>query len=327
MSQSMLRAWLLCALVLLPAQAYAAGNRWSFSLLLGGQAPYMPDLHEKLYQTPLMGNADILIREGGEGEGILDEDIDENETERHDFYFPLFVPAVEFGAFAGMEFQWHLSDRHAVLFGMGAWEQSTSNRASGRLPLQQYFAANLVDSERRDKISFTEYELGWRFNLISKPRFKLYSRLSIHEIFDIDFREDLAFLFVDSPIEDLIGIRRVMIVEAQIAAFLMGQVGAGIEWFISDNLSIGFEAGYLASENDFQLRNVRLRDDFNDGDNIYLTGSPLLELADKTLGYLVPDTQPGDLPSLRPELREPYYRPINLSFDGWRYLVRINIYY
>ncbi|HFQ92188.1 MAG TPA: hypothetical protein ENK29_04840 [Chromatiales bacterium] len=325
------RAWLMTACLLASGGALAKGGtfgdetRWSFSLLLGAQSSKTDDLNKGLYQSPFMGEAIILVREGGAGAGVDGEDVDQNETAEEPFRFDNPLPDEQAAALAGFEFSWHPNDRHAFFFGINSWERTAINEVTGNLPLQQFFINNVVEGRRKGTLSFTEYQLGWRYSFVRRPKFRFFSSLSIHEVFDIDYQERWVFLFADSPIEDLIGVRRDIFMEAQTAALFMGGIGLGGEWFVRDWLSLGFEGKYLISESEFTLRDVRERNDFISGDQVTRSGMPFRRMSDGRLGYLVKDATAEDLED--PDTREAFYQPIKLNLDGWRLLFRVNLYY
>ena len=320
-----LAGYVLLTFLLTAPQAYAQNSKtWSMSLLLGGHLPDLKPLSDGLYKAPLLGQAEVLVYEGNQT-GQVGDNVDQNITEIQDFRFDNQSPPVGMGAVAGIEFQWHPNDRHSLIIGTGAMEKTSINRVVGDLPMQSYFVSNEVLSDRRDKISYTEYTVGWRYNFIRKPRFRMYSRLTAHEVFDIDFREEYVFRFIESPIPDLIDVRRVMVVNAQTASLFMGQVGIGAEWFLRDWLSIGVEGGYLVGESKFKLHDVTTKNDFLDSDNVFRTGMPYIKMSDGTLGYMVSGTTAQDV--IDPNTRENYYRTLKLGFDGWRLGFRITLYY
>ena len=318
-------ALLLYLLFTAPSLLAAEEPRWSMSTVLGGHLPNLAPLNDGLYKAPMIGEATVLVYEGGLGTTADGEVIDENITEVQAFRFDNPVPDVGVAPQAGIEFQWHASSRNSLIIGFGSMEKASINQVVGNLPMQQYFVSNEVVSKRRDKISYTEYTLGWRYNFFRQPKLKLYTRLSLHEVFDIDFREDFAFEFVKSPIQDLVGVRRVMVVQAQTAALLMGQVGVGAEWFIRDWFSLGFEGGLVVGERDFLLKDVVVRDDFGSGDGVSRNGMPYMAMSDGSLGYLSAGATAEDVAS--GATRESYYRPMLLRFDGFRFMFRFSLYF
>ncbi len=325
------RPWFFVACLLVSESGLADGGvfgdetRWSFSFLLGAHVAETEDLNKGLYKSPFIGDAVILIREGGSGTGVDGEDVDQNETAEQPFRFDNPLPDEKAATLAGFEFAWHPNDRHAFFFGINSWERTATNEVTGNLPLQQYFINNIVNGKRTGTLSFTEYQLGWRYSFLRKPKYRVYSSLSIHEVFDLDYQERWVFLFADSPIEDLVGVRRDVFMESQTASLFMGGFGIGGEWFIRDWLSLGFEGKYMLSEREFSLRDIRERNDFISGDQVTRSGMPFRRMSDGRLGYLVEDASTDDVDD--PDTREDFYRSIRLNLDGWRLLFRVNLYY
>jgi len=323
------RIILLVAAIAVASPALAADDpRWAFSLLLGGHLPDLQPLNEGLFRSPFTGEATILVREGGTGGATGNTGdgttVDQNDVETFGYRFENPLPNVGLGAKVGLEFQWQPNDRHGFIFGFGSWEKTAINRVTGNFPLQQHFASNVINSERRGAISYTEYTLGWRYNLLKSDKFRLYSRLTVNEVFDIDYREDFVFYVAESQIEDLPGIRRDMVVTAQTAALFMGQIGLGGEWFLRDWFSLGLEGGYMIGQSSFMLRDVQVYDDFVSGDSLQRTGMPFRRMSDGTLGYLLESATYQDLQD--PSTRESYYRSMRLGFDGWTFNFRLNFY-
>ncbi len=301
----------------------AQDDRWSVSFSLGGHLPALDHLDNGLYKSPFVGTGTVLVREGSTGGGVDGEDA--NETEVIPFRYENTLGSAEIGVIGGVEFAWHANDRHAFIFGFGSMESVTTTRTLGNIPVQQYFVSNVVESERRGKLSYNEYMLGWRYTMLRRDKFRLYTKMTVHEVFDIDYREEWTFLFTESPIADLIGVRRNMVAEAESASLFMGQIGIGGEWFLTDWFSFGIEGGYIIGESDFSLREVELRDDFTAGDSINRLGLPFRQMPDGSLGFLNPGTVVDDLED--PSTRDSFYTPIRLGFDGWRVGVRMSIYF
>ena len=313
------------SLLLSVSQASAEGNKnWSLSMLLGGHFPDMKQLSDDLYKAPFYYRAEVITSEG-QLTGQTGDQVDQNITETSNYQFDNYTPPVSMAAVAGLEIQWHPNDRHSLSFGSSTMEADSINQVTGNLALEGRRITNIVLSDRRDKISYTEYSIGWRYNFWRKPKFRMYSKISAHEVFDIDFREDYVFRFVDTQIDGLQDIRRVTVVEAQTASLFMGEVGVGAEWFLRDWLSLGVEGGYLVGQKKFKLYDVTTRNDFLDSDNVTLIGLPYIKMSNGTLGYMIPGTTASDVQD--PTTREKYYRPLRLGFDGWRVGFRVTLYY
>ena len=53
-----------------------------------------------------------------------------------------------------------------------------------------------VGFERSARMSYFQYFLGWQRTLLSEAKkFKLHGRLAMHQVFDIDYKEDMVFGF------------------------------------------------------------------------------------------------------------------------------------
>ena len=102
------------ALLLLMVASVSAqeDERWSMSVLLGGHLPAMHDLSNGLYRSPMLGDATILLYEGGNTQSTDTQVIDQNITEKRNFTVDNPAPPVGIGANAGIEFMWHPNDRH-----------------------------------------------------------------------------------------------------------------------------------------------------------------------------------------------------------------------
>ncbi|MDH5379143.1 MAG: hypothetical protein OEX00_12535, partial [Gammaproteobacteria bacterium] len=153
---------------------------WSITTYAGMHHPNIETLSEGLYNSPMVGKAPAL--EDVDGSAALVE-------------FRIDAPLVEVGnaAKAGAEFQWKPGKRHSFIFGASGLEKTSITRLDTKFPIQGVVRPTTL--ERRGKLSYTEYYLGWRYGLFESKKLRMYSRLVVHEIFDVDYREDFSFLF------------------------------------------------------------------------------------------------------------------------------------
>lgn len=319
---------MLALMLTMPSLSFAASDDepyWGFSLVFGGHLPQLSAIDDGLFQSDLIGDATVLIREGGNTTSGDSQVIDTNKSEIIPFIYSNRIQPVKVGAYGAFEFAWHATPENALIFGLGSWEKTSLNVTQGNLPLQQYYVRNIVDSERRGRISYTEYTFGWRHDFRTEGKLKLYSRLSLHELFDVDYREDYVFRFAFTPIPDLQGVRRDLVVQAQTASVFMAQLGGGAEWMLADWLSLGLEGGYMLGDRDFELKDVKYTNDLADNDQADITGLPAVKLGNGTLGYLSPTATPESLRDATTRLNN--YRPIRLRFEGFRFALRLTMYF
>lgn len=270
-------------------------SEWSFSPTVGIHVPDLQKLNEGVFRAPFSGRADILLVGDAPIQGT--------------FQFKNPLPRIDYGPLAGIEFQWKMSDEVWFLIGGGSWEASSEASASGVLPIQGVLSR--ATNNRRGKLSYNEFFMGWRHNLMRRPeKLNMYYRFSLHEIFDIDYREDWAFLFVDGPVESF---RKNLVVQSQATGVLLLQLDFGAELYLRKWLSVGFESGYAYGLRDFTLRDSNLKVDFLDTDNLFVDVPIRPNPQTQNMEY---NSENGS-----------GYNGLALSFNGWKALVRINIYY
>jgi len=221
----------------------------------------------------------------------------------------------------GLEFQWAQNDRHVFIMGGSTWEGDTRGNTRGQLPVQGKFQN--TEYERRAKISYTEYYLGWRYNFRFKEskKYRLYSRITLNELFDIDYKEEHVFSITGGVLDD---VKRIVTANGQATGVLMFQFGLGGEYFLNKQMSIGMEAGYIISPRSFQFDTTSSNDDFQLGDSfsIFMPVRPLN--VNSPLGVIDPDT---DAAQDWTKVTVPSPQNINLRFDGWKLALRFTIYY
>lgn len=182
----MRRFFLIVVLLILSPPVFSEESKFSVSAYLGLYQPDLSDLNQHEFQSPISGRADVIVGAGEASENIIN------------FGNPLpeFGPGVN----GGLEFSWKLNNKYDLIVGGGTWEATSRALAEGDFFLQGQPAT--VVNERTAKLSYNEFYFGFRHNLIRSPKkFKGYYRLTLNEVFDIDYREDLIFLYTSGDAE------------------------------------------------------------------------------------------------------------------------------
>ena len=294
--------WQRCLLILLlftsANVAVAESDRFSVTTYLGLHRPALEDVNRREFKSPMAGVADFV------------DELGINTPTRINFDNPL--PELGAAVNSGLEFQWWLSDKFVFLVGMSSWEASSRALAKGDFFIQGQPAD--VVSERSARMSYNEYFFGLRYNVISKSeKFKMYYRATINEMFDIDFREDIVFLFLTG---DASGVKKSMILQSQATGLLLFQPGFGGEYFLRDWLSVSLEASYVIG-----LKKIALRDGSSDSDFL-----PTDNLSIWLPQRISPETGNLEYISNPPKDAEDY-NEMHLNFDGWKALVKMSIYF
>lgn len=308
-------AWLLGA-----ATAYAQESfgpyRWSLSPVVGLHAPEIEAVNEGSLKAPFLMEATLCNNCGLPNEF--------EETKRYTYSNSL--DSLGFAANVGLEFQWVQSEKHSFLMGVSTWEGNSQNSMFTEIPLQS--ALRNAEYIRRFSLSYNEFYFGWRYTLLARPgRFRLYSRLSLNEIFDVDLREEHVFNVIGS---DLDGVKRILIANAQTTGVLTFQLGLGGEYFVKKNISFGLEGGFLFSERRFQFNSVRPDTNFAGGDGVQTVAPTRPAQVGAPLGYMDPAVTAEDYfgtqwnPATE---RDPWIRDMGLRFDGWKLAFRFTVYY
>lgn len=292
------------------AQAEDDGHSWSFSPILGIHAPQLKAINKGEFIAPLIAQSSLATPDG--------KFVQETVT----LLAPL--PSIRFAPIAGMEFQWTLDDKHAFLVGAATWEGVSTNRVSGRIGVQSGYSS--YDLDRRGDISYNEFFFGWRYNMLRHPnKHSIYVRLSAHELFDINQREDLFFTFKDGKIitnnpldpTSTAPVRKIMIIQSQATGALMFQGDIGGEYFITKSISIGGEFGYELGVRQFSLRDGRVQTSFLTTDNMDIHLPVRRNAIDGALEYQSADST----------FEKQRYQKMKLGFDGWKAMMKITFYY
>ena len=250
------------------------------------------------FKSPIAGRGTIVFQEDVSSENFIYK-IDND------------LPSIDYGTDVGLEFQLSLDDKNAFVMGISNWEGQSTAVVTSEIPFQGVLSKVVL--ERTGNISAMQYYLGWKRNVFQKPKkFNLYTKLTLNEIFDVDYKEDLVFGFQTGPAETF---KRLIVMQTQSTGVTMFQLGVGLEYFFRDWLSFGFDSSYAIGLNEFQLGNGKITSDFQTDDNVF----PILptQLLANKLRYLTDVSASG----------APTYEQMKLTFDGWQLLFRFNIYY
>ena len=302
------RSWWVLLLLVSVCQgghAQPPARQWSVGPIVGAHMPNLNDLNQGLFRSPLFGYGEFQV------DGAT------QDAQTVTFHFEPTLPEFKVATKAGFQVQWQPNPRHALVLGLATSETTTSTRFNGELPVQQQMA--VFEGERRGKLSYTEYTVGWRFNIVDKGALRLYSRLTAHEMFDIDYREDFVFNFQGGELD---GVRRIMVLQAQTAALFTAGATLGGEWRFNDWFSLALEGGYLLGASHPTMKDATIRTDVTATDRLNFEGQPFGALPDGTLGYLPAGTTRDEYRNGRAD-----YQRLNLSFDGWQALIRFAIHY
>lgn len=299
--------------------------RWSVSPILGIHAPKLEALNKGEFHSPILGVGEArpeLVE--GETPG---PDSSTGEAVTVAFGGPSNLPEIGPSSNAGLEFQWIQNEKHSFIFGASSWEGYTvADKLPMRVPLQGRLRDAIFD--RRATVSYNEFFFGWRYNVFALPKkYTLYTRFSLNELFDIDYRESLVFSFADQRTDDpetnFVDIKRIFILDSQATGVMLLHFGVGGEYFLKKNLSLGFESGYSFQPSLFTLRPYFIDKDDQLGDGMTLF-YPSLADSNNELRYVREDTQPsvGWSQSNLPPTSE-----MKLSFQGWKAAFRLNVYF
>lgn len=295
--------FLVLSILLWSTQTYARlqDKGWIFTPTVGMSGPQLESLNSGLFLTPLVGQAEITTD--------LPEDVEGASaypSERFTFHNPL--ASVNFWWEAGIEARRNFGRKNDFYVGVSTWEVNSSASINVKFPLQGA-VGNDADYTRRASFSYTQYFVGLRRYMFERSnRFNLYFNFSVHDLFDIDYKDKHVFNYTSGPPA---GFRRIMIFETQATGLLLLQFGAGGEIRLADRFSIGFEGSYALGVKDATLKGVSVKEDFNDGDRLTTFPNPIEMGEGGFVSYLSQDGINRQDAGFR--------------LDGWRAQIKFNI--
>ncbi len=289
---------ILCLIVTAVAAQQPVQKEWSITPILGIHHPTLAPINEGIFQAPFAAKSDLLLASGASDSTL--------------FQFPNPLPPLAPGGYAGFEFEWAMTARANWIAGLGTWESSSAAITNGAMPFQRGYTDAIF--QRRATVSYNEVYVGGRYNIVLKPKhYRIYGRLTLNTLFDIDFRENQLFRF---QIEDGQIVTRSIIVDGRSTAALLTQAGLGAEYYIGDRFSVSLEGAYTFTARKFYLSRAGYNTDFADHDGYGLFYGTVDPDPYGRLEYLTI----GEDDAIE-------YNPMRLDMNGWKLLFRVSMFY
>lgn len=277
--------------------AQEQSNDWGISPYVGMYQPNLDKLNKGAFLSPFTGTADFVDPSA------------QNQTDTFNYQSPL--PPLNPGTLAGLEAQWRINDKNALILGVGTWEAVTSVASVGNLPIEGNLERTVA--QRKADISFTEFYLGWRHNLYDTPgKYRLYVTGTLHQVFDLDYREDWTNVFLSGDVRTF---RKTSMILGQATGLSLLEGGVGGEWFFTDWFSLGLEAGYRYGLRKIELTQAELNTDILATDNLQVQ-YPLRRGDDGRIDY-----------NARPGTGVFGYDDLKLDFNGWTAVLKATLYF
>lgn len=282
--------------------AETSDGAWSFAPVMGVGQPSLRVLYDGVFKAPFKGRAQITTD--------LPEDVQGEVTyPEQEFVFYNSLPEVTIGPQAGLEFRRRYGERNDFVIGVGSWEISSKAAISVVFPLQGA-PSNEATYERRGDFSYTEYYLGWKRYLNHRASDRnVYFSLTLHEIFDVDYKDEHVFSFKSGPPA---GFKRIIVLQSQATGVFALQGAAGLEKRFAERFSISVEGAFAVALRKTPLIGIARRADFNDGDRLQAFPDPISQ--DQATNILLYLTEDGT-----------DHEEVKLDFSGWKLMAKFNI--
>jgi len=215
-------ARLLTVLMVASPAAAADEPAWGVTPMLGLYRPSLKELNKGEFKAPLPGRGRIIFPDTG-------VNID------FDFMIENPLSSLRFGAEAGLSFHYALDPRHALLFGFGSWEATSTSTITTEIPFQGALTPTLY--ERSGNISYFQYFVGWRWTMLNQGPYRVHLITTLHELFDTDYKETLAFAFQSGQAA---GFKRLVTMHSQATGGEMIRLGLAADYQFTSRFSLGF---------------------------------------------------------------------------------------
>ncbi len=283
-------------LVSYACQAQEDETKWSLTPLIGINAPSLDQINNDVFPAPVQWSGNIVVQPTGTP-----------QTEVVTVVNPL--PKIQFATEGAIELGYNFDSNNALVLGYGTWEGSSSSTSRTVLPFQGIFSQ--VFFQRTGKFSYNSFSIGWRHKLFADHgKWRLSTNVGLRELYDIDYREDMVFLFQTGPAQSF---KRIVSVNPQATGVAMLRLGLDGEYFPVHWLSIGVRGGYDFGFQKFSLNNASIKSDLQSNDNVGTILLPIRPGSDGKIQYLLPDGSG--------------YNNLRVSMDGWELMLGVTFYH
>jgi len=312
------------ALALLFAATVQAANSWSVTPVFGWHHPKLDSINYGSFVS------DLVLMKTPDDNSINADPNNPQAQQTTASVFANDLPLLAPGGAAGAEFYWRLARQSGFVFGFSNWEGASSSPAMHDMTFQK--STYRVSETREAKISYTQFYVGWRRQFFGRGRrFQMFSTVTLHELFDIDYQDRFVLNFGQAYINgnsgaqesgDLTGNKRVIIFKSQATGGLNLGVGMGAEYFITKWFSLGLQGNYFLTLGDIFLKDFRVDHDLISGDGYALQPTDFRG----PIRLPKPNESSGSTPVYYSENSESG-KPMNLDFGGWGAVLRLNFYF
>ena len=136
-----------------------------------------------------------------------------------------------------------------------------------------------------------------------------YAR-GLRELYDIDYKEDMVFLFQTGPAQSF---KRIVFLNPQATGVAMLRLGLDGEYFPVHWLSMGVWVAMSIGFQKFSLNNASIKRDLQSNDNVGTVLLPIRPGSDGKIQYLLPDGSG--------------YKNLRVSMDGWEVMLGVTFYH
>ncbi len=207
------------------------GKRLNVALLTGYYRPSLKELDQ------VMADPALIISQ--DPNSLIPSNPDFRSEDRN-----LFVPEIEGDYSSGVEVEWELSPKHALVFSLLQWQNASFNRDDIPLLLDPNRDPIIVPRSTRYNLSINQFLLGWRYSFWSRPeKGRLFFNFGLLGAALSDFTID-SLVQVENPPAGFQPIASFGSMEARGSGFVT-RFGMGGEYFLTPWFSFGLNAAYV----------------------------------------------------------------------------------